>query len=380
MSIDVKKYKILITISELMYSSQVRNLCDLVSMLDKNRFDIEIGALATGDEAHDDVAKLGVKIYRLRLLPTRKSSLSDFIDFVKGPFIVAFKQYDLTHSLLYQAPFTEPFFFKLLTKTKYVYTKSNLEWGNHPTNWHWKSRLSDRIVSISAATDKLLDEKGFGDKKIKIFLGIDTEHFIHSDQARSNIRARHQIPDDAIVFGCAAQFIEWKEHLTVFRAFCRLADKYPNIYLLYCGPNHNDAYYHEVISEIDSSQYSDRVRILGTLSDMPSFYSAIDCFVLASRYETFGYVYVEAMSCCRPAIGCRVAGPLEIIDEGETGYYSKISDPDDLSVQMEKYLLAPELIEQHGDAARKRVIDMFSKDVMAKKTQELYLEILEGRG
>lgn len=375
----MRKYRILITISELMYSSQVRNLCDLVSMLDKDRFDIEIGALATGDEAHGEVAKLGVKVYRLRLLPTRKFSFSNLVDFAKSPFIIAFKQYDLVHSLLYQAPFTEPFFFKLLTKTKYVYTKSNLEWGNHPTNWRWKSRLSDRIVSISAATDQLLDEQGFGDKKAKIFLGIDTGHFRHSDSSRVELRERHGIPADAIVFGCAAQFIEWKEHLTVFRAFSKLAEKYPNIYLLYCGPNHNDAYYHEVVGEIESSRFSDRVRLLGTLSDMPGFYSAIDCFVLASRFETFGYVYVEAMSCHRPVIGCRAAGPLEIIAEGETGYFSKMSDPDDLSVQMERYLSAPQLIGYHGGAARKRAVEIFSKEAMARKTQELYLEMLDGQ-
>ena len=164
----------------------------------------------------------------------------------------------------------------------------------------------------------------------------------------------------------------------MFRAFCKLAETYPNIYLLYCGPNHNDAYYHDVVGEIESSQFSDRVRLLGTLSDMPGFYSAIDCFVLASRFETFGYVYVEAMSCHRPVIGCRAAGPLEIIAEGETGYFSKMSDPDDLSLQMEKYLSAPGLIERHGDAARKRVIEIFSKEAMARKTQELYLEMLEG--
>ena len=374
----MKKYRILITVSELMYSSQVRNLCDLVSLLDKDKFEIEIGALATGDEAHGDVERLGVKIYRLRLQPTRGFTLSNLVDLVKGPFIVAYKQYDLVHSLLYQCFFTEPFFFKLLTKTKYVYTKSNLEWGNHPTNWRWKSTLADRIISISGATDQVLDETGFGGKKAKIFLGIDTAEFVHSDDSRTSMRAQLEIPHDAIVFGCAAQFIEWKEHLTVFRSFERLAEKHPNIYLLFCGPNHNDAYYHEVVGEIESSRFCDRVQLLGTLSDMPGFYSAIDCFVLASRYETFGYVYVEAMSCNRPVIGCRAAGPLEIIVEGETGFFTKMSDASDLAIQMEKYLTSPELIEQHGLKGRSRVTKVFSKEAMARKTQELYLEMLEG--
>lgn len=373
----MKKYRILITVSELMYSSQVRNLCDLVSLLDRTRFDIEIGALATGDEAHEEVEKLGVKIFRLRLQPTREFRPSNLIDMAKGPFIIAYRQYDLVHSLLYQSICTEALFFKALTKTKYVYTKSNLEWSNHPTNWRWKSALADRIISISGATDQVLDEHGYGDKKAKIYLGIDTEQFVHSDASRARMRNQLGLPQDAVVFGCAAQFIEWKEHLTVLRAFEQLAQTYPDIHLLYCGPNHNDAYYHEVVGQIESSRFGDRVRLLGTLSDMPEFYSAIDCFVLASRYETFGYVYVEAMSCHRPVIGCRAAGPLEIIVDSETGYFTNMSDPADLANQMEKYLTSPERIEQHGHAGRSRVVEIFSKEAMARKTQDLYLELLE---
>lgn len=376
----VKKYRILITVSEFMYSSQVRNLCDLVSMLDRERFEIEIGALATGDEAHGEVEQLGVKIFRLRLLPTRKFTFSDFVEFVKGPFIITSKRYDLVHSLLYQSPFTEPFLFKLLTRAKYVYTKSNLEWNNHPKNWKWKSMLSDRIVSISGATDRLLDQRGFGGKTVKIFLGIDTDYFVRSEKARAEIRAEYGISDDAVVFGCAAQFIEWKEHLTVFKAFSKFADEYPNTYLLYCGPNHNDSYYHDVLAQVSNSPHKDRVFFLGTVSDMPRFYSAIDCFVLASRYETFGYVYVEAMSCECPVIGCKAAGPLEIIEEGKTGFFSKMSDPDDLSDQMRKYLVSPDLILRHGAAARMRAIDNFSRLTMARKTQALYLDMLGGAG
>ena len=373
------RYRILITLSEFMYSSQVRNIYDLVSLIDKDKFEVDIGALATGNEAQKEVEKLGVKIYRLRLQPTRGFTFSKFLDLVKGPFVIAYKQYDLVHSLLYQSFFTEPFFFKLLTKTKYVYTKSNLEWGNHPKNWEWKSKLSDRIVSISSATDELLDAKGFGDKKAKIFLGIDTGHFKHSNASRVNLRQQHGIPEDALVYGCAAQFIEWKEHLTAFRAFEKIAGKHTNTYLLYCGPNHRDAYYHSVVETVNASPYKDRVRFLGTLSDMPAFYSAIDCFVLPSRYETFGYVYVEAMSCGLPVIACRAAGPLEIIVEGETGFFTQMSNPDDLSVQMEKYLTIPGILQNHGAAGRHRAIEIFSKETMARKTQDLYLEMLEGK-
>jgi glycosyltransferase involved in cell wall biosynthesis len=371
-----KRYRVLITISELIYSSQVRNLYDLLSLIDREKFDVEVGALATGDEAQADIERLGYKVYRLRLQPGREFSILNLFDMIKGPFIIAAKQYDVVHSLLYQSLPTEPLFFKLLTKTKYIYTKSNIEWDNHPKMWHWKSKLADRILSISNATDELLNEKGFGEKKEKIYLGIDTQQFTHDFEKRKAIREQNNVPQHAVVFGCAAQFVEWKEHLTALKAFEMLAVDNPDIYLFYCGPNHRDAYYDEVLSTIDACPYNERIKLLGSLSDMPAFYSSIDCFVLPSRYETFGYVYIEAMSCSLPAIACRAAGPLEIILEGVTGYFTEISNPENLAGQMSKYINERDLLKSHGEAARQRVIDIFSKETMARKTQQLYLASL----
>lgn len=371
------RVKLLITISELIYSSQFRNLHDLVSLIDRSIFDIEVGALATGNEAQKDIEQLDIPVYRLRLQPTRGWSFGKTVDLFKGPFVIARKRPDLVHSLLYQSFFTEPFLFKTLTSAKYIFTKSNLEWANHPQNWRLKCKYADRIISISSATDDLLDNQGFGDKKAKIFLGIDTQRFKEDPEKRVSLRGLHGIPEDALVFGCAAQFVEWKEHLTALKAFEQIAERYPASRLVYCGANHRDDYYARFLEAVEASPYKGRVHLLGNLSDMPAYYSMIDVFVLPSRYETFGYVYVEAMSCGRPVIGCRAAGPLEIIDDGVTGRLINISDSRDLAAKMESYAGDVAIRTMHGEAARKRAIDLFSKETMVQKTQELYLRTVE---
>ena len=370
------RVKLLITISELIYSSQFRNLHDLVSLIDRSVFDIEVGALATGDAAQKDIEQLDIPVYRLRLQPTRGWSARSMVDLMKGPFLIASKRHDLVHSLLYQSFFTEPFFFKKLTSAKYIFTKSNLEWANHPLNWRLKCKYADRIISISSATDMLLDEQGFGSKKSKIFLGIDTQRFRADGEMRASLRAQCGIQGDALVFGCAAQFVEWKEHFTALKAFELIAATYPDAHLVYCGANHRDDYYAKFLEALEASPWKSRVHLLGNLSDMPAYYSMIDVFVLPSRYETFGYVYVEAMSCGRPVIGCRAAGPLEIIDDGVTGRLINISDPRDLATKMESYAGDVDMRIKHGEAARRRVIELFSKETMAQKTQELYLQTL----
>jgi glycosyltransferase involved in cell wall biosynthesis len=371
-----KRHRLLFTISEFMYSSQVRNICDLVSRLDRDLFDIEIGALRVGDEATGEIAALGVPYFKFRLQPTRPMRAHDVGTMLVSPFVLAAKRYDLVHSLLYQSIFTEAWLVKYLGRAKYVYTKSNLEWANHPGQWRRKSALSDRIISISEATSELLREKGFGDRIEKIYLGIDTDRFSFDADKRAAMRQQWQVPADAFVYGCVAQFVEWKEHLTVVKAFEQLADRHADAWLLICGPDHDDAYYHSCVDYIQNSRHKQRIRLLGTLKDMQAFYSMIDVFVLASRFETFGYAYVEAMSCGRPAIGCRAAGPLEIIDEGRTGYFCKMSDPADLAAQMLRYADDRAMVHAHGEQARQRVIEVFSRETMARNCQNLYLRML----
>lgn len=372
-----KPVRILFTISELMHSSQVRNLYDLCSLLDRDLFQIEIGALETGDDAADLVRSLNLPLFQLRLQPTRPFRPNHLSLMAKSPIVLASKRYDVVHSLLYQSIFTEALMVKLLGRAKYVYTKSNLEWENHPFNWRQKSRLADRIISISNATDSLLEAKGFGDKREKIYLGIDTEHFRPDETKRRALRNAVGADDSSIVFGCAAQLVEWKEHLTLIDAFERLAPSHPNIHLTFCGFHQDDAYFEKFSRRIDSSAFASRISYLGTLQDMQYFYAGLDCFVLPSRNETFGYVYVEAMSCGLPVIACRAGGPLEIVLDGNTGLLVNMSDSADLAEKMAAYVRAPQLIDEHGTRARQRAKKVFSKEEMTRKSQKLYLRLAQ---
>lgn len=373
-----QKYKILLTISEFMYSSQVRNLCDLVSGLDKDIFDIEIGSLAVGDEATPEIEALGVPFYLLRTHPPRSLNAAWVKDFLKSPFIVRKKQFDLVHSLLYQSLCTEPLIIKALSSAKYVYTKSNHGWENHRFNWTWKSRLADRIISISRSTDEILARHGFKDKIAKIFLGIDINHFRESAEKREKLRASRQMLPQTLVFGCAAQFLEWKNQMTLIDAFEKLCRRHDDIVLFFCGPHHNDDYYRTITSRIAGSPFKDRIHLLGTLEDMPAFYSAIDCFILPSRNEPFGYVYVEAMSCNKPVIASRAGGPLDIIEEGDNGYFVETYNADDLADKMEIYIKDRSSIFEHGKSGRNRVEKLFSTEVMVRNHQNLFLEMLQG--
>ena len=65
----------------------------------------------------------------------------------------------------------------------------------------------------------------------------------------------------------------------------------------------------------------DRVRFAGRVNQnsLPGYYSAADALVVASLYESFGLVALEAMSCGIPVISTAVGGMKTIVRNGETG-------------------------------------------------------------
>jgi glycosyltransferase involved in cell wall biosynthesis len=73
---------------------------------------------------------------------------------------------------------------------------------------------------------------------------------------------------------------------------------------------------------------ADHVQFHGYRANPYSYYRAADLFVLASRYEGFGCVLIEAMACGVPVVATDCpSGPREILDDGRYGTLVPVDDP-----------------------------------------------------
>jgi len=61
-------------------------------------------------------------------------------------------------------------------------------------------------------------------------------------------------------------------------------------------------------------------------SDLPALYSSADIFILPSRFDTFGCVVLEAMSCGLPVISYNTKGPKDIINNEKNGFLVETAD------------------------------------------------------
>ncbi|WP_395044013.1 glycogen synthase [Flavobacterium sp.] len=119
-------------------------------------------------------------------------------------------------------------------------------------------------------------------------------------------------------------------------------------------------------------------------------YSHARVFACPSLYEPFGIINLESLSCETPVVGSAVGGIPEIITEGETGFLiplESVSRTDFNPKNPEEFqknfaskinlLLNDEaLANSMGKAGRKRVLENFSWESIAKTTYNYYQEVI----
>jgi glycosyltransferase involved in cell wall biosynthesis len=122
----------------------------------------------------------------------------------------------------------------------------------------------------------------------------------------------------------------------------------------------------------------DRVTFTGRLSveDLVKRYSLSEVAVTASVYEGFGLPCAEAMSCGTPVIATRAGALPEIVGNDGAGILVPPEDPPALASAIKRVLADEALRESMGIAARKRIEESFSWEVAARKTLEVYQEVL----
>lgn len=90
---------------------------------------------------------------------------------------------------------------------------------------------------------------------------------------------------------------------------------------------------------------ADFVTFLGPQrqDDLPLFYSAAQCVVVPSRYESFGMVALEAMACGVPVIASDVGGLSTLVRDGRTGFLVPEGDVEALASRLRMLIDNPPL-------------------------------------
>jgi len=103
---------------------------------------------------------------------------------------------------------------------------------------------------------------------------------------------------------------------------------------------------------------------------------ACSVFVMPSRAESFGIVYLEAWLYKKPVIGAHAGALPEIIQDGKDGFLVPFADIHMISEYIRLLLEYPPLADAMGYNGYQKVLRLYTWDRSCGKIQTLYEELL----
>jgi hypothetical protein len=223
-----------------------------------------------------------------------------------------------------------------------------------------------KVICVSEKVQSVLKDgmasAGVTAESEVVYNGTDTELFApkHNDSEQQSI----------LIVGI---LLAGKGHEVVLRAIGRLKQSHPDLQCKIIGEGADRDRFTRLAQDLG---ISGRVHFLGRRSRTEVADAMRDCtvFVLPSRYEGLGCVYLEAMACGKPAIGCHGQGIEEIIRHGENGWLIPIDGLEDLVQGLKVFLGNADLRARIGNAARLTILNNLTLSYQASRLMKIYKE------
>jgi glycosyltransferase involved in cell wall biosynthesis len=183
-------------------------------------------------------------------------------------------------------------------------------------------RGASRVFAVSTALRALALDLGASPPGTRVVgNGVDTERFLPMDRAEA--RRRLQLPADAQLLITVGSLCERKGFHRVIDVLPDLRVRHPGVhYLAIGGPGPEGDWGVRLSTLARQRGVSERVHFTGpvTPSRLVDWLSAADVFVLATRYEGWANVLLEAMACGLPVVATDVGGNAEVVCRDDLGY------------------------------------------------------------
>jgi glycosyltransferase involved in cell wall biosynthesis len=247
---------------------------------------------------------------------------------------------------------------------KYYTMRHQLEW----------MKQADAVFTMTTIERDYLAERGVPEQKTHVVgAGVEPSELMGGDGQR--FRGKHNIQGPLVFFQNTAAFDKGTHHLV--QAMQTLWRENFEATLVIAGPvmSHFQRYYDELPTEDKM-----RIRFLGFISpeEKRDLFAAGEVFVMPSRTDSFGIVYLEAWICGVPVIGARAGGVPAVISEGQDGLLINYGDVPDLADKIKYLLTNQKEAARMAEAGRQKVLENYTWEKVFGKIYRVYRDVLEG--
>ena len=185
---------------------------------------------------------------------------------------------------------------------------------------------ADRVLAVSDYTkQQIVEKQGVSAEKVSVFHNTIDPFFDYPKQFAKDkvLMSRYGIADtDYVVYTlCRLSSKEqYKGYDAVIRAIEKLVAKYPQIKYLLAG-KYDDVEKARLDKLIAENNLQSNVIFAGYIKDeeVTKHYQLADVFIMPSKGEGFGIVFIEAMACGRNVVAGNADGSKDALRNGELG-------------------------------------------------------------
>ncbi|MER7076741.1 Glycosyltransferase involved in cell wall bisynthesis [Saccharopolyspora kobensis] len=195
-------------------------------------------------------------------------------------------------------------------------------------------------------------------------------------EAVAEVRQRWSVPSDRAVVGYIGRLAREKGWPIIIDIAEELRDE--PVHWLICGDgNERDLFEKEVAQR----GLTDRFTITGYVpnEEVPAAMRVMDLMLMAPLHEEFGSVMLEAMAVGLPIVAVGVGGVANVLDDGELGWLVPERTPAAFAKGIRAALDDPQWRAETAERARQAVLERYDLDQVARRTAELYDEVLSER-
>jgi phosphatidylinositol alpha-1,6-mannosyltransferase len=218
----------------------------------------------------------------------------------------------------------------------------------------WVRQASVTLAISSYTAHKLVESQGVSPERVRLL-----PFGYHLEDVEAHLATPcHSFPSLLTVTRLEATE-EYKGVDVVIRSLPHVVKKYPSLVYTVIGRGADRQRLQALAHDLG---VTDHVHFRGFVPDdkLGQAYEACDVFVLPSKNEGFGIVYLEAMARAKPVVAARAGGVPDVVIDGQTGVLVEYGDVVGLSDALYALLDDAALRARLGAAGRERVATHFT--------------------
>ena len=244
------------------------------------------------------------------------------------------------------------------------------------TRWKYNYAGIARVLTVSELIGQIMQAYLREPKKvIAVHSGIDPSRF-DTPPPHTYLRDTYGIDRHTPIIGNTSALAPHKDYITFLDTAAELTRQGLNAHYVIMGEG-------ELRQELERHtaklNLSNRVTFTGFLDNLGAVLPELDVFLMTSEEEGLGTSILDAFAARVPVVATAAGGIPEMVLDERTGLLADVKKPMQLARQIMRVLGDHDFAEALTTQAQALLLEKFTYQQTAKKTLQVYREVLEDR-